>query len=140
VVHKKLGSGQVYCYGYWAGLTYFSSSIRSSDTSLATGWSADARAVALRPVVSAGAARHVDASAPGVEGLLLECSAGAAVTLLNWFGTELQDFRVTLPDLGFMPKSARSIRSGPVRMRRSASLLEATILALKTVDVLIFEK
>lgn len=104
IVAHVSGKGRILSYGFWPGVSYWNSPNRADTSRLPQGWSKGLRDAMTAPARFASAKRFATASQPVVETCVMDSPAGAAVTLLNWQGTPLQEVTVTIPNPGKVSK------------------------------------
>jgi len=126
IQQDDVGSGRVFYYSYFPGLSFAHLAI-NARLGLRHDAAADVlRKRVLQPVRMAGVAPPVQVNIPYVETPLLESSAGAAVTLLNWTGHRLPAVQVTVRT-PFRVASAQSVTRGRIRLYHRGKLVTFTL-------------
>lgn len=116
----NIGRGRVIYYSWFPGIAYAHLAL---GPHLGLRDSADAnslRKLILKPVQTAEVAPPVEVNMPYVETPILESPEGAAVTLLNWTGHNLQSIKLKVR-VPFHIASAISVTHGKIALRRQGN-------------------
>jgi hypothetical protein len=146
-----INGGRILSFGFWPGITYWSSPDVPLDTgamayaptfSRPQGWYAEARAVAALPAQLAKAGKHIELTVDGLEALLLEAPGAVMVTLLPWIVPPAQNLVITINQAEAIPATtplrATSVNLGGLTAALgSKGTIEVSLPRLDTVDVIV---
>jgi hypothetical protein len=138
-------------FGFWPGITYWSSPDVPLDTGAMKhaptfgrpqGWYATARAVAALPALLAKAGKHVELTVEGIEALLLEAPGAVMVTVLPWIVPLAQNLPITINKAQAIPVGtplhAISVNLGALTATLSSKgAIEVSLPRIDTVDVIV---
>jgi len=117
IQQDHVGKGNVIYYTYFPGLSFAHFAL-NARLELQQGTEADAlRRQVLAPVRTADVMSPVQVNTAYVETPVLESSAGAAITFLNWTGHDLPSVRVTF-HAPFRIARAESVTKGRIQFRQ----------------------
>jgi hypothetical protein len=146
-----INGGRILSFGFWPGITYWSSPDVPLDTGAMKhaptfgrpqGWYATARAVAALPALLAKAGKHVELTVEGIEALLLEAPGAVMVTVLPWIVPLAQNLPITINKAQAIPVGtplhAISVNLGALTATLSSKgAIEVSLPRIDTVDVIV---
>jgi len=136
VVQRAVGQGMVYHFTWMPGLSYVKSQTGNTN-GLPSGFSTTIRDMITAPVKAAKVASQVTVNQPMIETPLLLSEKGAAVTLLNWTGTDQQ--KLTLyARVPFKAAAVTSVKQGRLKFTQTDGVVNCT-LPLDEADIVMIK-